>query len=440
MTVLIELFVRTSLVSCLALVGFWISGTASRRVTIGRGAALLMLTLPITLGAGWSVRLPNPLPAVRALPGGETVWAAQAAPIWSWERIALFVWLGVATFALFLQLFHGRRLRSAWRAGRALDTLTQRELIVASETLKVARVAPAKLGRVQTPLVFGMLGKLLLPETFPCWPSGHRTLALFHEVAHLRSRDTVWAIVMRLVRTLYWWNPLVHAVAKRHRIDIELAADEAVFRSGVSPIEYANDLLTITANTRTMPVGACPLSGMGSLETRVRAAMRFASNPPKCGPAWLVLAFLGISAALTLCGFAERSVVFVSQQIPFSAQPSPKDPVKGRPTQTETPKQAKARTSKGPSNRPGITPSRKVARTARRPSNPFAVRQKVNQAFPKVKRSPDAFDPIRGGKPGNAFSKEGSEQAPAGGNPFAAAKETVAPNAFPNNQDPFKGG
>lgn len=49
--------------------------------------------------------------------------------------------------------------------------------------------------------------------------------ALAHELTHLKHRDTGYLLLISLVRSLHWFNPLVWLMARRARQDVELCCD-----------------------------------------------------------------------------------------------------------------------------------------------------------------------------------------------------------------------
>lgn len=61
---------------------------------------------------------------------------------------------------------------------------------------------------------------------------------LLHEMAHVRARHSWDLLVLALVQTLQWWNPLVYILGGSMRDVHEYQADESVLRHGVSAREY----------------------------------------------------------------------------------------------------------------------------------------------------------------------------------------------------------
>ena len=113
----------------------------------------------------------------------------------------------------------------------------------------IADVAPAVLGVLRQ--------RLVLPECFETdYSDEEQQLVIAHERMHQQRRDP-WALaVCAALRTLFWFNPIVHMAATRFRRDIELACDAAVLRTHPgSRRRYADALLKTHLAGNPVPVG-----------------------------------------------------------------------------------------------------------------------------------------------------------------------------------------
>jgi uncharacterized protein (TIGR03435 family) len=126
------------------------------------------------------------------------------------------------------------------------------------------------------PGVFGIIRPVLL------WPDGigeRLTSAqveaiLAHEVAHVRRRDNLAAMVHMAVAAAFWFHPLVWWIGARLVDERERACDEDVVRRGTEPEVYAESILKTCRFFVGSPL-VCVSGVTGSdLKKRVEQIMR----------------------------------------------------------------------------------------------------------------------------------------------------------------------
>lgn len=122
---------------------------------------------------------------------------------------------------------------------------------------------------------------LLLPAGAHIWSDERVRVVLSHELAHVRRFD--WAVQMgaELLRSAYWFNPLMWLACRQLRLESERACDDAVLAGGVQAPDYATHLLDLARTAR--PRGSAWASGMpmirpSMLERRVAAMLNPALN------------------------------------------------------------------------------------------------------------------------------------------------------------------
>ena len=136
-----------------------------------------------------------------------------------------------------------------WQQRRYVAHLRLRQNSDGSWRSEMTDAAPAVLGVLRQ--------KLVLPEGFETdYDAAEQQLVIAHERMHQQRRDP-WALAMcALLRTLFWFNPIVHVAAVRFRRDVELACDAAVLRKHPgSRQRYATALLKSQIADRALPVG-----------------------------------------------------------------------------------------------------------------------------------------------------------------------------------------
>ena len=135
--------------------------------------------------------------------------------------------------------------------------------------------------------------KVILPVDFEArYTLEEQSLVLAHESTHLRHQDALWNALVALIRSLFWFNPLVHLGASRFRVDQELACDAAVIRSYPhSRRAYAAAMLKTQLADSWLPVG-CHWHSAHPLKERIEMLKQ---APPgslrrNCGRALVALA------------------------------------------------------------------------------------------------------------------------------------------------------
>ncbi len=161
--------------------------------------------------------------------------------------IVIILWLAGALVMLARMLVS--RLRAGHlvaRASAADPTLWQTDggLIVRRSD---AVTVPCTLG-VFRPIV-------LVPGSSDAagWSETWRRAALAHERTHVERRDPIVQLMVELVRSLYWFHPLVWWAARRAAADREMATDDAVLRQGESASDYAGLLLHLALSAGRTP-------------------------------------------------------------------------------------------------------------------------------------------------------------------------------------------
>ncbi|MDD4627344.1 MAG: M56 family metallopeptidase [Syntrophomonas sp.] len=78
---------------------------------------------------------------------------------------------------------------------------------------------------VSGPLVVGLFRPvLLLPHDH--YDDTRLRMILSHELNHIKRHDIAYKVLLLLVRTVHWFNPLVHIMAARAERDIEITCDQ----------------------------------------------------------------------------------------------------------------------------------------------------------------------------------------------------------------------
>jgi hypothetical protein len=156
---------------------------------------------------------------------------------------------------------------------------------------------------VDAPAVIGIVSPIVVvPTSSASWSEARRRAVLLHERGHVEARDLAVQVLVSIVCSLHWFNPLAWIAARRLRLERELAADEAVLRAGVGASSYAEDLLAIAGSA---PAGAVAM-GETALASRIRAIVA-ERRPAGIGPRRAIALVLGTAAVALACGTAAES-------------------------------------------------------------------------------------------------------------------------------------
>lgn len=243
------------------------ANSAAVRHQVWMAAILSSLMLPLVgpvIGRAtpkWYVRALEVPAAVHALPAASAAPllvprgrqpAARSSSKWS---VLLWIW-GAGAIAMLLRLLAA--LAQLYRAGsRARPIVADPAFRKMSVTVSSLGASPAvrvlaSQNRLAMPLTWGVFRpKILLPSAAMDWPEDRLRLVLSHELAHVARYDWIWRICGELARSVYWFHPLAWLAAGLLREESERACDDRVLASGVPPVDYAEELVTLARALET---------------------------------------------------------------------------------------------------------------------------------------------------------------------------------------------
>jgi uncharacterized protein (TIGR03435 family) len=243
-----------------------------------------------TVGQPFWIAAVQPVPATQMPATGGAPW---------WPIVAFSIWLSGFGVVAATWLARWRRVSVlASRAmplndGRAHDALRR----LASAAALRTPVSVALSSGSFEPGVFGIYRPVLL------WPSAiddrlddpQVEAIIAHEVAHVRRRDNLTAMLHMVVQAIFWFHPLVWWIGRRLVDERERACDEAVIRSGNRPEVYADGLLRTCRFCVESPL-AC-VAGISGSDLRTRVTTILQGAPARPLSAWRTTV---LAAAATL--------------------------------------------------------------------------------------------------------------------------------------------
>ena len=182
------------------------------------------------------------------------------------------VWAGVSVF-FFLRLIAG--IGAIWHiSARSNHFSWATEQLISNQ---YRHVSVRLSNRVKVPMVWGFLRPvILLPANAAHWKTDRIRAVLLHELAHIKRWDWVMQTIAQVTCAVHWFNPLLWFTARQMRIDAEQACDDQVLNAGFQSIDYAQHLLDIVRNVKTVgPVSraAVAIARSSKIEGRLRTVL-----------------------------------------------------------------------------------------------------------------------------------------------------------------------
>jgi beta-lactamase regulating signal transducer with metallopeptidase domain len=181
-------------------------------------------------------------PPVRSLAGHVPAGPVAIGTDGAAPTALLALWLyGAVVFVLLTRCVLGyRQAARIAGGGRRIDLRDAGSLLSHVPTTTVLRESPA----VVTPMTVGAISPVvLLPPSWRSWSEARMRAVIAHEIAHIRRRDPLVAIVAHVNRCLFWFHPVAWWLEQALGAAAEHACDEAAIRTTGAREAYARSLL-----------------------------------------------------------------------------------------------------------------------------------------------------------------------------------------------------
>jgi beta-lactamase regulating signal transducer with metallopeptidase domain len=182
------------------------------------------------------------------------------------------------------------------------------------------------------PMAFGTRRPtILVPAIADMWPDDRRRAVLLHEMAHVCRFDCLTQSLAFLMCTMYWFHPAAWWIARRLRIERELACDDRVIAAGAPPRDYAGHLLEIAYafGRHQAPALAVSMARPRHLEGRMLAVLDEERNRSVPKRRARVAAALVACALLVPVASATTHQDAVSEPVVAEVSPSITQPAAG---------------------------------------------------------------------------------------------------------------
>ena len=170
------------------------------------------------------------------------------------------------------------RLRLALRNGSQPSDETNNRIHqnAAAQNVKIGKVI--EVPGLPSAFVCGIIHPVLVLPT----DSDLDDKVILHELLHMKYRDTLWSVIICLLRCIHWCNPLLVYCANQAINDMEARCDQHVLEQleGEERRDYGRILLSM-ANNRfaKTPGSTCINNGGKNIRERIEAIARFKKYP-----------------------------------------------------------------------------------------------------------------------------------------------------------------
>ncbi len=158
-----------------------------------------------------------------------------------WHLTLFIIWLGIS--ACFILRLSWGIIQVHLLAQKSIPFSTN-QMINVPQAVKVVHHE-----EVSVPMTYSLFRPtILLPSMAKDWPKETIHAVLLHELAHIRRYDFWIHVCSSVSASLYWFHPLMWWIKHRQWVEREKACDEYVLKMGISPQNYATQLVYVAKN------------------------------------------------------------------------------------------------------------------------------------------------------------------------------------------------
>jgi TonB family protein len=292
--------------------------------------ALPMISSALPAGSAWSITIGSPsitsrprvsqasTTASSANDANQTeaevalvrpsTWPAGASTI---AALVPFAWIAGTSLSVLLLVVGLTRL--TWLSSRARPVTDQRWTRLLGEiALRYGLRREVRVLQSEHPSLLVTWGafrpRVIVPRLALDWPEDRIRVVLCHELAHIRRGDWLIQIAGEVLRSVYWFNPLLWIACRSLRQESEEACDDEVIADGVHGSDYAAHLLDAARAlkhdvARWLPAPA--IVRPSSLERRIRVMLNTGLTRTPATRAFRIAAALSLLGATTLVAAAQ---------------------------------------------------------------------------------------------------------------------------------------
>lgn len=167
---------------------------------------------------------------------------------------------------------------------------------------------------------------ILLPVHWADWTDDELQAVLAHELAHVSHRDFAMQLLSQIGVVLHFYNPVIHWLSGRLRLEQELAADSCAAKIAGGNRRYVQLLAKLALDHENQNVGWPARAFLPTQQTFLRRLemLRNAKTSPATRLTigrWAALAMIGM-ASIAVIGFKPQSMNAVSAMTPVADTPT----------------------------------------------------------------------------------------------------------------------
>lgn len=192
------------------------------------------------------------------------------------ETVLLLIWLAGAAASFTILLTLDRRMRKRFRENTLQPSAPLLHLLENCKTELGVKSNIRVIGQfaLQTPALMFPCTILLPADVLGSMDEEQIRMALSHELTHYKRGDHIVTLALLILRSLYWFNPVVWLLERHMREDMETACDNVVVRKlgRQGRNAYANTVLSMFARGSRTPfvIGMALSDNKKTAEKRIR--------------------------------------------------------------------------------------------------------------------------------------------------------------------------
>lgn len=253
--------------SVLGIIILFPSGTNGRYILFNW--RIVVESIKMLTGDYSTTRVSFPFPHINSIPDTVSEWLFL---IYTVGIIICLIKYLISYIRLRIMLFKGN--------SPAVETISRVCEVADNHNIKPCRIV--EISGLPSAFVCGVLSPVLVIPA----DTQLDDKVILHELLHLKYKDTLWSIIICLLRCLHWCNPLINYCANRAINDMESRCDQHVLEQleGEEIRDYGRILLTMS-NERfaKTPGSTCINNGGKNIRQRIEAIARFKKYPVGMG-------------------------------------------------------------------------------------------------------------------------------------------------------------